>query len=115
MNLPSGLRSLTFGEDFNQSLQPVTWPSSLRSLSLGDAFNQSLENVLLPDSLQYLTFGSVLLALIRTVITVGEICTGRKGCEDCIREYGFVEGEALRCLDEVRTVRTKLCIRRFGA
>ena len=57
LTLPSSLQSLSFGRDFNQSLERVTLPSSLRSLSFGHGFNQSLERVTLPSSLQSLSFG----------------------------------------------------------
>jgi len=55
--LPRSLAKLTFGENFNQSLERVTLPSSLQSLSFGWKFNQSLERVTLPSSLQSLSFG----------------------------------------------------------
>ena len=55
-HLPCSLASLSFGADFNQSLERVTLPSSLQSLSFGDAFNQSLERVTLPWSLKSLSF-----------------------------------------------------------
>ena len=48
---------LTFGRDFNQSLERVTLPSSLQSLTFGYDFDQSLERVTLPSSLQSLRFG----------------------------------------------------------
>ncbi|CAK9043412.1 Probable serine/threonine-protein kinase fnkA (FNIP repeat-containing protein A) [Durusdinium trenchii] len=57
VTLPSSLLTLTFGIDFNQSLEGVTLPSSLQTLTFGYAFNQSLEGVTLPSSLQTLTFG----------------------------------------------------------
>ena len=57
VTLPSSLQSLSFCHDFNQSLERVILPSSLRSLSFGNVFNQSLEQVTLPSSLQSLTFG----------------------------------------------------------
>ena len=55
--LPRSLAKLTFGENFNQSLEWVTFPLSLQSLSFGENFNQSLERVTLPSSLQSLSFG----------------------------------------------------------
>ena len=61
VTLPSSLQSLTFGIAFNQSLEGVTLPSSLQSLTFGRAFNQSLEGVTLPSSLQSLIFGRALL------------------------------------------------------
>eukprot|EP00435_Cladocopium_sp_Y103_P061201 s312_g22.t2 len=56
-HLPSSLQSLSFGRDFNQSVERVTLPSSLQSLSFGDKFNQSLELVTFRSSLQSLSFG----------------------------------------------------------
>ena len=60
LHLPKSLISLTFGDNFNESLEGVTLPNNLESLTfgLGSHFNQSLERVTLPDSLQNLTFGS---------------------------------------------------------
>ena len=57
VTLPKGLQNLTFGRNFNQSLEGVTWPSSLQSLTFGVFFDQSLDGVTLPNSLQNLTFG----------------------------------------------------------
>ena len=56
--LPESLQSLTFGYGFNQSLERVTLPNSLQNLTFGDNFNTSLGGVTLPNSLQKLTFGS---------------------------------------------------------
>jgi hypothetical protein len=39
------VQTLTFGRDFNQSLERVNLPSSLKGLTLGEFFNQSLERV----------------------------------------------------------------------
>ena len=50
--MPSSLQSLSFGADFNQSLEQVTLPLSLQTSSFGGDFNQSLEQVTLPLSLQ---------------------------------------------------------------
>eukprot|EP00435_Cladocopium_sp_Y103_P073049 s100_g42.t1 len=58
VTLPSRLRSLTFGSDFNTSLKGVTLPSGLRSLTFGVLFNQSLVDVALPDTLETLKFGA---------------------------------------------------------
>ena len=51
------LKSLSFGDGFNESLKGVAWPNSLQCLSCGDGFNQSLEGVAWPSSLQCLSFG----------------------------------------------------------
>eukprot|EP00435_Cladocopium_sp_Y103_P061557 s808_g23.t1 len=58
INLPRSLLKLALGDSFNQSLDRVQWPSGLRSLSFGWTFDCSLEEVNLPDSLHSLTFGS---------------------------------------------------------
>eukprot|EP00435_Cladocopium_sp_Y103_P058920 s8_g20.t2 len=55
--MPRRLQSLTFGRDFNQSLEGVTLPDSLESLTLGDCFSRILGQEALPKSLQNLTFG----------------------------------------------------------
>ena len=55
--LPSGLRSLTFDDDFNQSLDNTALPSGLKNLTFSRSFNQSLGNTALPSGLQSLTFG----------------------------------------------------------
>ena len=76
-HLPKSLISLTFVDDFDQSLELLTIPTNLQNLTLGgrfnqslerakslqsltfaDDFDQSLESVTLPNSLQKLTFGS---------------------------------------------------------
>ncbi|CAK9102992.1 unnamed protein product, partial [Durusdinium trenchii] len=57
VTLPSKLKSLTFGRQFNQSLKGVTLPSSLQTLTFGKNFNRSLEGITFPSSLQTLTFG----------------------------------------------------------
>ena len=63
-HLPKGLLSLTFGKEFNQSLDGLTLPTSLQrlpislqSLTFGMFFNKSLATMTLPNSLQSLTFG----------------------------------------------------------
>ena len=53
---PPGLQILTFGGEFNRP-ERLTWPSKLQSLTFGFRFNQSLLQVTLPDTLQSLTFG----------------------------------------------------------
>ena len=57
-DLPKNLQILTFGHNFNQSLEGVNLPSNLQSLTFGTDFNQSLEGVNLPSNLQSLTFGT---------------------------------------------------------
>eukprot|EP00438_Fugacium_kawagutii_P034288 Skav220345 [mRNA] locus=scaffold2224:151673:170259:+ [translate_table: standard] len=57
LTLPSGLRHLTVGSLFNESLQQVNLPRGLQSLVLGNSFNQVLEKNALPASLERLTFG----------------------------------------------------------
>ena len=45
-------QQLTFGDDFNQSLDNVSLPGGLLQLTFGYDFNQSLDNVNLPHGLQ---------------------------------------------------------------
>ena len=54
---PAGLQRLTFGLEFNQSLDTVTWPAGLQILTFGGMFNQSLDKVTWPAGLQSLKFG----------------------------------------------------------
>lgn len=42
VNLPKGLRSLTFGSLFNQSLDGVLLPMHMDTLTMGFCFNQSI-------------------------------------------------------------------------
>ena len=56
-NLPQSLRTLTFADGFNRSLDNVTWPADLQCLTFGEHFDQSLDNVTWPAGLQCLTFG----------------------------------------------------------
>ena len=56
-NLPNSLRSLTFGLDFNNSLNGVSLPSRLERLTFGHNFRQSLDQIRWPPALQSLTFG----------------------------------------------------------
>lgn len=54
--LPSSLLYLTFGDDFNQSVNCIEyWPPKLTHLSFGRKFDQPVES--LPSSLLSLTFG----------------------------------------------------------
>ena len=55
IQLPSSLQSLTFGEEFNQSLEGIQLPSSLQSLTFGYKFNQSMQGIQLPSSLHLAT------------------------------------------------------------
>ena len=68
------IKSLTFDENFNQSIGPGVLPSTLKQLTFGEAFNASIcklpgtlthltfgidfnQPIVLPDSLTHLTFG----------------------------------------------------------
>lgn len=55
--LPDTLQHLTFGMHFNTELDDATLPIGLQSLTFGDDFNKKLDNVTLPSCLQSLTFG----------------------------------------------------------
>jgi hypothetical protein len=68
---------LSFGCEFNQSLEGVTLPSSLQTLSFGENFNQSLERVTLPWSLQ--RFSAFRLDHDRIDISVN-VVTSSSGC-----------------------------------
>jgi len=57
VSLPVGLRSLTFGDGFDQNMEKVSLPAGLQSLTFGECFNQNMEKVSLPAGLQSLTFG----------------------------------------------------------
>ena len=52
MTLPAGLHSITFGNDFNQSMEQVSLPAGLQSVTFGDNFSQSMVNVTMPAGLQ---------------------------------------------------------------
>lgn len=43
MQLPESLQSLTFGHNFNQSLEMTRFPKALQSLTLGHNFDQPLD------------------------------------------------------------------------
>ena len=60
------LQSLTFGDQFDQSMDNVALPSGLQSLTFGPTFNQSMDNVALPSGLQSLTL--VLVSILRPEI-----------------------------------------------
>eukprot|EP00931_Biecheleriopsis_adriatica_P067227 TRINITY_DN4139_c2_g1_i6.p2 TRINITY_DN4139_c2_g1~~TRINITY_DN4139_c2_g1_i6.p2 ORF type:complete len:121 (+),score=24.05 TRINITY_DN4139_c2_g1_i6:38-364(+) len=63
VSLPDGLQSLTFGDEFNQSMENVEFnqsmenvrlPDGLQSLTLSYKFNNSIEKVTWPDNLKKL-------------------------------------------------------------
>ncbi|CAK9101523.1 unnamed protein product [Durusdinium trenchii] len=51
------IKSLSFGNMFNQTLKGVAWPSTLESLHIGNWFNKSLEGAAWPNTLQSLSLG----------------------------------------------------------
>ena len=57
IQLPSTLQTLRFGYKFNQNLEGIQLPSSLQTLTFGYSFSRSLEGIQLPSTLQTLTFG----------------------------------------------------------
>ena len=57
--LPSSLLDLTFGEDFNMSLDNVALPRNLQHLTFGFQFNKRIQNVALPSGLKTLAFGDM--------------------------------------------------------
>ncbi|CAM9855603.1 unnamed protein product [Ascophyllum nodosum] len=54
---PDALKQLTFGRKFNQEIGSIGWPRRLVTLTFGSFFDQPIEGTELPDSLQYLSFG----------------------------------------------------------
>ena len=58
LHLPKSLISLTFGDEFNHSLEDMTLPNNLQSLIFGHAFDKSVKDVTWPSSLQTLAFGN---------------------------------------------------------
>ncbi|CAM9570099.1 unnamed protein product, partial [Scytosiphon promiscuus] len=48
---------LTFGDNFDGTLDKVRWPALLRRISFGKRFNQPIESVSWPRGLQALEFG----------------------------------------------------------
>lgn len=54
---PPCLQTLTFGWEFNQSVDGVQWPSGLKMLTFGQSFDQPIESVSWPLGLEDLTFG----------------------------------------------------------
>ena len=57
VNLPQSLQCLTLGNAFNHLLNDINLPSGLQNLTFGRSFNQSPEDILLPANLQRLSFG----------------------------------------------------------
>ena len=57
VTLPRGLRSITVGFCFDQSLDVVTLPRGFQSIASGNHFDQSPDNVTLLGGQQILTFG----------------------------------------------------------
>lgn len=64
--LPS-LQQITFGYNFNQSVDCVTWPPLLQQLAFGNTFDQPIEKVVWPPSLRKLTFGRMFNQVIEGV------------------------------------------------
>ena len=63
MSWPASLRNLTFDDDFNQSLDNVSFPVGLglQSLCFGGDFDQSLDNMSWPAGLQTLLLDLTLI------------------------------------------------------
>ncbi len=57
--LPRNLERLVFGHQFDKCLEQVHWPRNLQSLTLGQQFNQPLQGVEFPASLQSLALGEM--------------------------------------------------------
>ncbi len=57
-HFPDSLRTLEFGDSFNQDLSDVQLPSALRVLIFGREFNQPVDEIKLPPHLEILKFGA---------------------------------------------------------
>ena len=57
VTFPSSLHSLSLGYEFDRSLEGVNLPMGLQSLTLTHFFNKSLSHVTLPEGLKSLSFG----------------------------------------------------------
>lgn len=57
VEFPEGVRTIIFGDSFNSSIEGVLWPSSLRTVIFGDHFNQSVEEVRWPSNVTLIEFG----------------------------------------------------------
>jgi len=51
------LKTIQFGDEFNQPIENVKWSDSLKTIQFGFCFNQPIENVKWPNSLKTLEFG----------------------------------------------------------
>jgi len=58
MRLLPSLTSLTFGFEYNQSVDNLNLPSTCKSLTFGYQFNQQVDNLSIPESLEFLSFGN---------------------------------------------------------
>ena len=53
------MECITFGDDFNQRIQPNILPKSVKSITFGHDFNQEIKQNVLPHSLTHLnTYGN---------------------------------------------------------
>ena len=55
---PLSLRTISFGDMFNQPISGAVWPPSLQQLSFGYYFNQPVAGVVWPASLRQISFDS---------------------------------------------------------
>ena len=57
--LPKSVKSITFGWNFNQRIKPNILPKSVKSITFGHDFNQEIKQNVLPHSLTHLnTYGN---------------------------------------------------------
>ena len=77
---PDSMQQLTFGPDFDQSIDDVVWPPSLQQLTFGHNFNQPVINVVWPTRFQMLSFGRCPKCQINPVgrLGVGALCAINK-------------------------------------
>ena len=57
VTFPSTLLSVSFGQNFDQSIDSVAWPPHLQRLAFGWEFNRSIDGAQWPPGLKRLTFG----------------------------------------------------------
>jgi hypothetical protein len=59
------LRTLSFGNNFNMSIQSNILPNTLHTLSFNDSYNMEINNNVLPNTLHTLMLGSAYNKIIK--------------------------------------------------
>lgn len=54
---PPGLKTVVFGQSFDQPIVAVQWPLALEEITFGGRFHQPIHRVSFPPGLRRLTFG----------------------------------------------------------